>query len=50
MSNSDAKEAVLIAQQALGRCVFLEQEVREIREETNELRKAVDRLEGDLDE
>ena len=57
MSESPAAEAVMISQQALGKCAFLEQEIRDLQVRTDDLQQRVDdldrhadQLKGDSDE
>ncbi|MFC6718085.1 hypothetical protein ACFQGT_10640 [Natrialbaceae archaeon GCM10025810] len=50
MSDSPAEAAVVISQQALGECIYLEREIHDLQEQRADLEHRVDRLEGDLDE
>lgn len=49
MSESPAADAVVISQRALGKCVFLEDEINVLQAETDEIDARIERLEGDLD-
>ncbi|WP_162989875.1 hypothetical protein [Natronorubrum halophilum] len=48
MSESPAADAVVISQRALGKCVFLEDELNDLQAETDEIEARIEHLEGDL--